>query len=85
MIVETICNILFGVIYFVVGLFPALPSFDSLNVDLSPLLYVLGFVNNFVSSKVVGSCLVIVLLVYNAKFILSMLMWLVRKIPMGVS
>lgn len=45
MILEFIFNLLFAIANFLVGLFPAFPSFDSLNISLDPLLYVLRLVN----------------------------------------
>lgn len=84
MILEFIFNLLFALANFIVGLFPAFPSFSGLNTSLSPLLYVLRMVNMFISIKLIGSCLMIILVVYNIKFVWSILMWIFRKIP-GVS
>lgn len=84
MILEAICNVFFGVVSFIIGLIPKFPSFSSLNVSLAPVFYVFNFVNLFINVKTIGSCLLVVLVVYNLKFIWSALMWLVRKIP-GVS
>lgn len=84
MIIEGICNVFFGVIGFIVGLFPKFPSFEALNVSLAPLFYVIKFVNLFISVKVIGGCLLILLVIYNSKFVWSIMMWLVKKIP-GVS
>lgn len=84
MIVEFICDILFNLLHFLVGLFPKFPSFDRLSVSLSSIFYVLRFINNFINLKAVSIGLIIILLVYNIKIVWSILMWLVRKIP-GVS
>lgn len=84
MILEFIFNLLFALANFIVGLFPAFPSFDSLNVTLAPLLYVLRMVNMFISIRLIGACLMIILIVYNIKFVWSILMWIIKKIP-GVS
>lgn len=84
MILEFIFNLLFAIANFLVGLFPAFPSFNSLNISLDPLLYVLRLVNMFVSLRLIGTCLIIILIIYNIKFVWSILMWIVRKIP-GVS
>lgn len=81
MILEAICNLFFGLASFIVGAFPTFPSFTSLNVSLSPILYVFRLVNLLISVKLVGNCLIIILVVYNAKFIWSIFMWLIRKIP----
>lgn len=81
MIVETICNLFFGLASFVVGALPTFPSFTSLNVSLSPILYVFRLINLLVSVKLVGNCLIIILVVYNAKFVWSIFMWVIRKIP----
>lgn len=84
MIVEFFCNIVFGLLNFLIGLFPSFPSFESLNVSLAPVFYVARLVNVFLPLGVVSSCLLIVLFVYNVKFVWSILMWIIKKIP-GVS
>ncbi|NBK20137.1 hypothetical protein D7Y41_34005 [Anaerotruncus sp. 1XD22-93] len=84
MIVEFFCNLFFSLLHFLINLFPKFPSFNGLNVSLSPLLYVVRFINMFVSFAVVSRCLLIILIVYNLKFVWSIIMWLIRKIP-GVS
>lgn len=61
MILEFLCNILFALAYFLVGLFPKFPSFTNLNVSLAPLFYVIKFVNMFVSVNVISTCLTIIL------------------------
>ena len=66
------------------NIFPKFPSFDGLNASMSPLLYVVKFVNMFISVSLLSRCVIIVLIVYNLKFVWSILMWLIRKIP-GVS
>lgn len=84
MIVKFFCNILFSLAHLFINLIPKFPSFQQLNVNLSPLFYVIKFVNLFINIRVVGVCLLIILVVYNIKFVWSILMWLIRKIP-GVS
>jgi hypothetical protein len=84
MIIEFIFNAIFFILNFLIGLFPRFPSFKSLEVSLQPVYYVLSFINTFISLKAVSMGLVIVLLIYNLKFVWSIIMWLVRKIP-GVS
>ena len=84
MIVEFFCNLFFSMAHFLINLLPKFPSFSGLNVSMSPLFYVVRLLNMFVSLPVVSKCLLIVLVVYNLKFIWSIFMWLLRKIP-GVS
>lgn len=84
MIIEFFCNILFTLVRFFLNIIPRFPSFESLNVSLAPLFYVIRFVNVFISLRVVSIGLVLVLIVYNIKFVWSILMWLIKKIP-GVS
>jgi hypothetical protein len=84
MIVEFFCNAIFFILGFLINLFPRFPSFKSLEISLQPVYYVLNFVNHFINLKVVSMGLIIILLVYNIKFVWSIIMWLVRKIP-GVS
>lgn len=84
MLLQVLCDVLFGAIKLLLRLVPRLPSFTGLDTSLAPLFYVLRFVNQFVSLPLVGRCGLIILFVYNLKFGWSIVMWLVRKIP-GVS
>lgn len=84
MIIELICNVFFFLANLLVSILPTFPSFERFNVDLSPFFAVIKLVNTFVDIRVLGACLVIVLFIYNIKFVWSILMWLIRKIP-GVS
>lgn len=84
MIIEFLCNIFFGLANLLVSILPTFPSFDNLNVDLAPFFSIIKLINMFIDIRVLGSCMVLILLVYNLKFIWSIFMWLVRKIP-GVS
>lgn len=71
----------FGLISFILGLLPAFPSFDAIEISLLPMLYVFGLVNNFVSISLLGSCLLLILVVYNIRFVWSIFTWLLSKIP----
>ena len=84
MIIELFCNIFFALAHFLINLFPKFPSFNGLNASMSPLLYMVKFVNMFISVSLLSRCMIILLIVYNLKFVWSILMWLIRKIP-GVS
>lgn len=84
MVIEFFCNIFFALLHFLIGLFPKFPTFSNLNTSLAPFFYVIGLINTFISFRVVSMCLITILIVYNIKFVWSILMWLVRKIP-GVS
>lgn len=84
MIIEGLCNIFFALAGFVVSLLPKFPSFAGLNVSIQPLIYAFQTINSFISIKLIGSCMLILLVIYNLKFLWSILMWLIRKIP-GVS
>lgn len=84
MIIEFVCNLFFGICHLVISVFPKLPDFSGLNVSLQPFFKVIKTLTSFVDFRVVGSCLLLVLIVFNLKFIWSIFMWLVRKIP-GVS
>ena len=84
MIIELFFNIFFALAHFLINLFPKFPSFDGLNASMSPLLHVVKFVNMFISVSLLSLCMIILLIVYNLKFVWSILMWLIRTIP-GVS
>lgn len=81
MIVECLCIVFFGLANLLLGILPTFPSFETLNVSIASVLYVFGLVNNFVSVSLLGNCLLIILIVCNIRFVWSILMWLVRKIP----
>lgn len=84
MILQFLCEPLIVLAEFLVGLFPAFPRFDNLAVSLSPIAYVVKFLDMFISMKTVSACLLVILIVYNIKFGWSVLMWVIRKIP-GIS
>ena len=84
MVLKFLCDVLFFIPEFFVGLFPQFPSFSQLNVSLDSVFYVIKFINMFINVRFVSSCLIAILIVYNIKFVWSILMWLLRKIP-GVS
>ena len=62
MIIELFCNIFFALAHFLINLFPKFPSFNGLNASMSPLLYVVKFVNMFISVSLLSRCVIIVLI-----------------------
>lgn len=81
MLIEWLCIVIFGVANLLLGILPTFPSFENLNISITPFLYIFGLVNNFISVSLLGNCLLIILVVCNLRFIWSILMWFVRKIP----
>ena len=65
----------------IIKLLPDLPKFDGLVEGVGALLGVFQKVNLIVSLPLISSCLLLVLVVYNIDFIMSFLMWIVRKLP----
>ncbi len=84
MILQFLCEPLIVLAEFLVGLFPAFPSFEGLSVALGPVAYLIRFLDLLVSMEMVSRCLLVILVIYNIKFGWSVLMWVIRKIP-GVS
>ncbi len=84
MIVEFICNIFFFLLELLIGIFPKFPALEGLDTSFSPLFYVVDYVNLFISVPTLSKCCLILLVVYNFKFVWPIFMWLIRKIP-GVS
>lgn len=84
MITQALCDVFYWIAGFFIGILPQFPSFDGLYINLQPLLTALLQINTFVDLKVLQTCLLIILVVYNIKFLWSIVMWIVRKIP-GVS
>lgn len=84
MILQAILSVLKALILFVIGLFPKLPDVSFIRGYVVPFVELARSVNMVLDVKVVGSCLTLILLVYNARAIWSIIVWAVRKIP-GVS
>lgn len=84
LIVQFFCEPLILLAEFLVNLCPAFPRFDALATALSPIAYVIRFLDLFISMQTVSRCLLVILIIYNIKFGWSVLMWVLRKIP-GIS
>lgn len=84
MILTAILNLLKVLILFILNLFPDLPDVQWLNNFVTDFVEVCSSVNRFVDLKTVSICFVLILIVYNARAIWSVVMWVIRKIP-GVS
>lgn len=84
MIIEGILNLVKSLLLFLVGLLPQLPTFDIQSSALTDVAKVVGYANRFCNLNIVVGCCGILIAVYNAKAIWSLIMWVVRKIP-GVS
>ncbi len=84
MITEALCNVFFWLAKLFIGLFPTFPSFGRIRVSQTPLVQAISQLGRFVDLHVLSTCLLIILVVYNIKFVWSILMWIIRKIP-GVS
>lgn len=79
MILEAIFNLLFLIVRAVIGLFPAIPAIDTEYLDT--VVGVISLVDNFVSLRIFGSCMIVIFTILNIDFIWSIIMWCVRKIP----
>ena len=86
MIIQGILDLIKAFILFIIGLFPTLPEaqFNSLFSRLQPVADAINSADMFIDISVCVSCVGIIFLVYNARAIWSLIMWVVRKIP-GVS
>lgn len=84
MITQFLCDLFFWLANFFVGLFPKFPSFGNLRQSQSTMLAVIAELGRFADLKTLSVCLLILLVVFNIKFVWSIIMWIVRKIP-GVS
>lgn len=79
MIVEVILNFLVGIVLGIIKLFPAIPQ---VNLDFfNWIIRVFSLIDMFVSLRVLSACLVVIFVVMNAKLIWSVIMWIVRKLP----
>lgn len=84
MIIQALLEMLKVVLLFIIGLFPKLPDVGFIRGYVASFVELVSSVNMFVDLRVVGSCVTLILLIYNARAIWSLIMWVVRKIP-GVS
>lgn len=84
MVLQAILEALKSLILFVVGLFPRLPDVSFIRSYVFSFVELARSVNMVLDLKVVGSCFTLILLVYNARAVWSVIIWAVRKIP-GVS
>lgn len=84
MIIKAIMELLKALILFIIGIFPALPEITFLDGFVKGIRALIGSIDAFVSVSVLSSCLLLILLFYNARALWSLVMWVVRKIP-GVS
>jgi hypothetical protein len=76
-----ICDFFKSLILWIINLIPPFPDFSGLISGLDSFLDVAAKCNLVVSMPLVGTCLLIILAVYNIDFVFSFLMWIVRKIP----
>ena len=84
MVLQAVLDVLKALILFVIGLFPKLPDVSFIRSYVSSFVELARSVNMVLDLKVVGSCFTLILLVYNARAVWSVIIWAVRKIP-GVS
>lgn len=80
MITEAIVNVLVFIVLGVVKLFPTIPEIDLSFMD--GLIRVLSLVDSFVSLRVLAACLVTLFVFMHLSTVWSMVMWVVRKLPM---
>jgi len=82
MIFEALLNIFRTIALFVIGLIPQLHWIGTwANTSLDPLFDVLISANMFIDLPVMIGCFLAVIIVNNAQFLWSLLMWILRKIP----
>lgn len=84
MILMALMELLKLLIMGIIALLPPLPDMSGIVGFFDTLADVLGVLDKFVDLRVVGVCLSLILSAYSARFIWSVIMWVVRKIP-GVS
>lgn len=84
MITQLLCDLFFWLADFFVGLLPTFPSFSGLRQSQGPTLAMIAEIGRFLDLRTLSVCLLLVLIVYNIRFVWSLIMWIVRKIP-GVS
>lgn len=68
----------------IIALLPVLPDMSGVVSAISALSSVISAVDKWVDVRVVAVCIGVILAAYSVRFIWSIVMWVVRKIP-GVS
>lgn len=81
MIVEGILNLIKSFLLFLISLFPDFPAISYDSGFLSVLSSAISKANIICHLNVVISCIVVCLVICNIRFIWSLVMWVVRKIP----
>ncbi len=81
MIVELILDVVKAVLLFLIGLFPELPDMSELLGFFEPVFELYLNVDAFISVKVLGSCVLFLIIFCNIEFIWGIVMWVLRKIP----
>lgn len=83
MIVSLILDLLKALFLFIINLFPTIPS-TGIAAFIEPAKRLIHGINLVISVPLLGTCLTLIIVFYNIRFIWSIIMWVVRKIP-GVS
>lgn len=79
MIIEIILNFLVAIVLGIIKLFPTIPQ---INLDFfNWIIRIFSLIDMFISLRVLSACLVVIFIVMNAKLIWSVIMWIVRKLP----
>jgi len=82
MILEALINIFRAIALFIIGLIPQLHWVGNwMNTSLDPLFDVILSANMFINVPVMVGCFLSIIVVSNAQFLWSLLMWAIRKIP----
>lgn len=84
MLLRLLMELLKLFLLFIIGLVPKFPDMSFVSEWMDPLMELLRSTNRFINLPVLGGCVLTILFFYNVRFIWSIIMWVVRKIP-GVS
>lgn len=84
MILMAIMELLKLLIYGIIALLPALPDMSGIISFIDSLSNVISVADIFVDIGVVSVCFGLIIAAYSVRFVWSVVMWVVRKIP-GVS
>lgn len=81
MILEGLIRLFFGLINMVIALIPEMKMPDSFGSMLADVTYLFSFATYFLPVGTILSCLGLIFLVDNVKFLMSIFNWIISKIP----
>ena len=81
MILEGLIRLFFGIIDLVISLIPKVELPSGVSAGISDLSYLISFATYFIPVGTILSCITLIFLIDNIKFLVSIFNWIISKIP----